>query len=64
MMPREMQVEVELFIRGGMAILDRIAAQGYDVWKRRPRLSPLEKGGLILRTVLARWFRMLGERMA
>ncbi|MCS6977210.1 MAG: squalene synthase HpnC [Gemmatales bacterium] len=59
-MPREMQIEIELFIRGGEAILDRIVAQGYDVWKRRPTLSRVEKAALIVRAVLGRWLRRAG----
>ncbi len=62
MMPSGVQVEVELLIGGGMAILDRIAAQDYDVWKRRPTLSPLEKGRLIVGAVISRWFRRMNER--
>lgn len=62
LMPSGVQVEVELFIRGGVAILNRIVAQGYDVWKRRPTLSPIEKGRLIVEAVINRWFRRINER--
>jgi squalene synthase HpnC len=55
-MPRALAIEVELFSRGGLAILDRIAAQGYDVLTRRPRLSKRTKLGLIGRALLARAF--------
>ena len=53
-MPRALAIDVDLFSRGGLAILDRIEAQGYDVLTRRPRLSKLTKLGLIARALLAR----------
>jgi squalene synthase HpnC len=34
--PLRIQVDIELFARGGERILDRIAAIGYRVWDRRP----------------------------
>jgi squalene synthase HpnC len=34
--PLRMQVDIELFARGGERILDRIAAIGYRVWDERP----------------------------
>src|SRR5206468_8276975 len=34
-LPRALAVDVDLFTRGGLAILDRIAAQGYDVLTSR-----------------------------
>jgi len=53
-MPRALAVDVDLFSRGGLAILDRIEAQGYDVLTRRPTLSKSAKGGLLLRALLSR----------
>jgi len=53
-MPRVLAIDVDLFSRGGLAILDRIAAQGYDVLTRRPRLSKSTKLSLIGRALLAR----------
>lgn len=53
-------LSVDLFARGGLAILDKVAAQDFDVWTRRPALSKLEKGGLMLKA-LAR--RRLGRRV-
>jgi squalene synthase HpnC len=48
-MPRELALDVDLFSRGGLAILDRIAAQGFDVLGRRPRLGKAAKFGLLAR---------------
>jgi squalene synthase HpnC len=42
--PAEIQSDVELFIEGGLAILRKIEASGYDVWKKRPSLAKWEKG--------------------
>jgi squalene synthase HpnC len=48
MIPEDFQPDIELFIQGGLAILDRIESQSYDVWTRRPTLSKLTKGRLFL----------------
>jgi squalene synthase HpnC len=53
-MPRALAIDVDLFTRGGLAILDRIEAQGYDVLSRRPRLGKLTKLGLIARALFGR----------
>ena len=51
-MPRSLAVDVDLFTRGGLAILDRIEAQGYDVLTRRPEVGKWAKVGLLLRSVV------------
>jgi squalene synthase HpnC len=51
-MPRSMARPVDLFSRGGLAILDRIETVGFDVLTRRPVLSKLSKLGLIARAYL------------
>lgn len=51
LLPNEARVDVELFIRGGEAILTAIERQGYDVWSRRPRVSKWEKAKLLLGAV-------------
>jgi squalene synthase HpnC/squalene synthase HpnD len=60
LMPADLQVELELFIRGGLGILERIERQRYDVWRRRPTLGKLAKaaqvGGGIMTWSLARSF--------
>ena len=47
-------VDVDLFTRGGLAILDRIEASGFDVLGRRPEVGKLAKLGLLARALLAR----------
>ena len=53
-LPRELAVDVDLFNRGGLAILDRIEAQGYDVWRRRPEVGKVAKLGLLARALWGR----------
>ena len=53
-MPRELGVDVDLFSRGGLAILDRIETQGFDVFARRPEVGKLAKAGLLARALLGR----------
>lgn len=40
--PLRLQVDIELFARGGERILDRIAAIGYRVWDQRPVVSKFD----------------------
>jgi squalene synthase HpnC len=51
--PRALAVDVELFSRGGLAILDAIEAKGFDVLSGRPSLSRWTKVGLLVRAVAA-----------
>ena len=44
--------EVRVFARGGLAILDRIAAADYDVFARRPTLTRGDLARLVLRGLL------------
>ena len=53
-MPRALAVDVDLFSRGGLAILDRIEAQGFDVLTRRPKIGKLAKIGLLAGALLSR----------
>ena len=53
-MPRQLAVDVDLFSRGGQAILDRIEAQGFDVLSSRPTLSKFAKVGLLIRSLCRR----------
>jgi squalene synthase HpnC len=49
--PGPLAVDVDLFSRGGMAILDRIEECGYDVLSARPALDKWAKIGLIGRAL-------------
>ena len=46
-MPIEVQADIELFIRGGLAILRKVEAWGYNVWQQRPALSQWDKLSLV-----------------
>lgn len=56
MLDRRVRGDIELFNRGGLAILDQIEQQGYDVLSRRPALSKGKKVGLMLGYLLKRLF--------
>ncbi len=44
-------IDLELFGRGGLAVLDKIRKQDYDPIARRPKVGKLERVGLLLRVV-------------
>ncbi len=51
---RELAIDIELFSRGGLAILDGIEKQGFDVLSRRPVVSKRRKLGLLFRALLGK----------
>jgi squalene synthase HpnC len=61
-MPRALAVDVDLFSRGGLAILDRIEARGFDVLTARPALSRWTKARLLARAVTAMTLARLRDR--
>lgn len=54
-MPGELRAQIELFARGGLAILKKIERQGYDVWSARPRLTKWDKAVLFFRVFGLGW---------
>ncbi len=42
-MPRELRLQISLFVHGGLAVAEAIRRQQYDVWTQRPRLSRADK---------------------
>jgi squalene synthase HpnC len=56
LVPSWMRLQVALYVQGGLAILDAIRRQNYDVWSRRPVVSTLEK----IRLVVWCWWRLRG----
>ena len=52
LMPSEARVEIALFLAGGIAILDAITAQNFDVWTQRPTVSRWRKLQLLGQAVL------------
>ena len=53
---RRLAVDLELFSRGGLRVLDKIEQQNYDVLSRRPAISKLERARLLLTVLLRRGF--------
>jgi hypothetical protein len=56
-------VDVDLFVRGGMAILDAIEARGFDVLSARPSLSRSTKLRLIARAAAAQGMNALARML-
>ena len=53
---RRLGLDLELFSRGGLKVLEKIERQGYDVLARRPAISKLERAGLLLAALARRTF--------
>jgi len=51
---RELAIDIELFSRGGLEILNAIESQGYAVLGRRPAISRTRKLALVMRAALRR----------
>ncbi len=49
---KRLSLDLELFSRGGMRILDKIGQQGYDVLSKRPKISKPERVGMLLGAML------------
>jgi squalene synthase HpnC len=45
---RRLAIDLELFSRGGLRVLEKIEQQGYDVLSARPAISKLERVALLL----------------
>ncbi|MBI5283134.1 MAG: squalene synthase HpnC [Candidatus Solibacter usitatus] len=60
MLDRRLSLDIDLFSRGGMKVLEKIRAQGYDVLKARPSISKLERVALLAGGLL----RLAGPRAA
>ncbi len=52
MLDRRLALDITLFSRGGLRILDKIAEQGYDVLTARPHISKSERVALLLKTLV------------
>lgn len=52
--PRWFAVDVDLFARGGMAVLDAIERQAFDVWTQRPVISKWHKARLLMGSMYGR----------
>jgi squalene synthase HpnC len=45
--PKEVRPDIDLFIRGGLAVLRKIERSRYNVWAQRPALGKWEKAALV-----------------
>ncbi|MBL8793020.1 MAG: squalene synthase HpnC [Planctomycetia bacterium] len=54
-LPPEIRTDIELFARGGLAILRKIEEAGYNVWQSRPVLSKWNKATLLLQVLARSW---------
>jgi len=62
---RRLAIDLELFSRGGLRVLEKIESQDYDVLGSRPAISKLERVGLLLGALTRRTFsRSAGSRAA
>jgi squalene synthase HpnC len=52
----ELRVDIELFSRGGLAVLDAIEAMGYNTLARRPAISRGKQARLLGRALVSRLF--------
>ena len=48
---RRLALDLELFSRGGMRVLDKIERQGFDVLRQRPSISKLERVEMLVRSL-------------
>ncbi|HEY4362380.1 MAG TPA: squalene synthase HpnC [Bryobacteraceae bacterium] len=53
---RRLSIDLDLFSRGGMKVLEKIERQGYNVLGERPAVSKVERVGLLLGAVTRRAF--------
>lgn len=51
-MPGRLRIDIDLFARGGLKVLDRIEAIGYRVWDTRPVVKKHHVVGLFLQSLL------------
>jgi squalene synthase HpnC len=51
MVNRRLALDIDLFSRGGMRILDKIEEQNYDVLRARPAVSKIERVWLLFRSL-------------
>lgn len=61
MVDRRLALDLRLFSEGGLAVLDKIERQGWDVLRARPRIGKLERVGLLLKAL---WGSAVGRRAA
>jgi phytoene/squalene synthetase len=61
---RRLAIDLDLFSRGGMRVLEKIERQGYNVLAARPKVSKVERVGLLLGSVARMAFSPRAGRRA
>jgi phytoene/squalene synthetase len=56
MVDRRLSIDLDLFSRGGLKVLEKIERQGYNVLRQRPAVSKIERAGLLLGAITRRAF--------
>jgi phytoene/squalene synthetase len=56
-LPGVLQVDIDLFARGGLRILERIESIGYRVWETRPKVTKLDAMKLLSGAICRRVIR-------
>lgn len=59
-LPNRLQIDIDLFLRGGLRILERIERIGYRVWERRPVVTKTDACVLLIRACGRFALRRLG----
>ncbi|HVH69780.1 MAG TPA: squalene synthase HpnC, partial [Candidatus Dormibacteraeota bacterium] len=60
MVDRPLSVDLEMFSRGGIAVLDAIESMGYDTLHKRPAISKLKQAGLLGGTLVKHLWQRTG----
>jgi squalene synthase HpnC len=58
--PNWLATDVDLFLRGGVAVLDAIEGSEFDVWTERPVITGFQKVGFLLRSISSRFITRKG----
>jgi len=56
MVDRRLAIDLDLFSRGGLKVLEKIERRNYDVLRGRPAVSRVERAGLLLGAITRRVF--------
>jgi phytoene/squalene synthetase len=63
-LPGRLRIDIELFARGGLCVLDRIAGVGYRVWDERPVVGKRDVAALLLGCLVRRAAHLVGLNRA
>ncbi len=59
-LPGRLQIDIDLFARGGLRILERIESIGYRVWETRPKVTKWDALGLLCGAMWRKLWRHRG----